>query len=150
MFAAVIISPLESYCWPERDSHWLQPQEKHPLEVPDLQGWSSLGTCSLLLPPASAQHGKHRLCCQHWGSLYTMAKNRDHESVKAVETHPKAILWKIGIEFGVVTGLQVWCKYIHDQALNRMLFHMFYPCELFYSGVNAKSNRPWNILLHAM
>jgi hypothetical protein len=36
-----------------------------------------------------------------------MAKDRDHEIVSALETHPKAIPWKYEIEFGVVTGLQV-------------------------------------------
>ena len=39
-----------------------------------------------------------------------MAKNRDHEIVRALETHPKAVPWRIEIEFCVVMGLQVLCK----------------------------------------
>ena len=36
-----------------------------------------------------------------------MAKDRDHEIVRALETHPKAIPRKIDIDFCVLTGLQV-------------------------------------------
>ena len=43
----------------------------------------------------------------NWGPIYTMAKGRDHKVVRDLETHPKAIPWKIEIEFCVVTGLQV-------------------------------------------
>ena len=31
----------------------------------------------------------------------------DHEIVRALETHPKAIPWNVEIEFGVIMGLQV-------------------------------------------
>jgi hypothetical protein len=34
-----------------------------------------------------------------------MAKGRDHEVVRALETHPEAIPWKFEIEFCVVMGL---------------------------------------------
>ena len=36
-----------------------------------------------------------------------MVKNHGHEVARALETHPKAVPWKIEIEFCVVTGLQV-------------------------------------------
>ena len=36
-----------------------------------------------------------------------MTKGCDHEIVRALETHPKAVLWTIEIELCVVTGLQV-------------------------------------------
>ena len=39
----------------------------------------------------------------------------DHEIVMALETHLKAI-WKIGIEFCVVTDLQVQCRDIREWA----------------------------------
>ena len=35
-----------------------------------------------------------------------MAKGRDHETVKALEAHPKATLWKMEVEICVMTGLQ--------------------------------------------
>jgi hypothetical protein len=34
-----------------------------------------------------------------------MAKGSDHEVMRALESHPKAVPWKTDIEFGVVTGL---------------------------------------------
>ena len=36
-----------------------------------------------------------------------MAKDRDHEIVRPLENHPKAIPWKFEKEICVVTGLQV-------------------------------------------
>ena len=36
-----------------------------------------------------------------------MAKGLDHEMLRALETHPKAIPGKIEMEFCMVTGLQV-------------------------------------------
>ena len=47
-----------------------------------------------------------------------MAKGRDHEIVRGLETHPKAVPWKIAIEFCVVMGLQVQCKDIRDWAFS--------------------------------
>ena len=47
-----------------------------------------------------------------------MAKGRDHEIVRALETHPKAVPWRIDIEFCVVMGLQMLCEDKRDQALN--------------------------------
>ena len=46
----------------------------------------------------------------------------------ALVTHPKAIPWKIQVEFYVVTGLLVpgWkieADVVHNQALKPMLFH---------------------------
>ena len=53
-----------------------------------------------------------------------MTKGGDHDIVGALETHPKAVPWKFEIEFGVVTGLHLYCKYNCDRALNWfMLFH---------------------------
>ena len=37
--------------------------------------------------------------------LYTMANGHNHVIVRALETHPKAIPWKIQIQFCVATGL---------------------------------------------
>lgn len=41
-----------------------------------------------------------------------MAKDLAHENkvMWALETHPKAIAWRIKIEYIVVKGLQVYCK----------------------------------------
>ena len=36
-----------------------------------------------------------------------MAKGHDHENVRALESYPKAIPWKIETKACVVTGLQV-------------------------------------------
>lgn len=47
-----------------------------------------------------------------------MAKDRDHEIVRALGTHPKTTPGKIEIEVCVVTGLQVERKDIHNRALN--------------------------------
>jgi hypothetical protein len=53
-----------------------------------------------------------------------MAKGGDHDIMRALETHLKAIPWKFAIEFGVVTGLHLNCKDICNRALNWfMLFH---------------------------
>lgn len=38
-------------------------------------------------------------------SLYTQASSRGHEIARALETCPKAVLWKIEFEFCVVMGL---------------------------------------------
>ena len=46
----------------------------------------------------------------------------DHEVARAFETHPKAIPWDFEIKFCVVTGLQVYCKDVHNHALNQMPF----------------------------
>jgi hypothetical protein len=40
------------------------------------------------------------------GPFYTIAKGLDHEVVRALETHPKALSWKVQIKFCVVTGLK--------------------------------------------
>jgi len=39
------------------------------------------------------------------GSLHTMAKGHHHKTVRALETHPKAISWRLEIELSVVIGL---------------------------------------------
>ena len=41
------------------------------------------------------------------GATYTMVKGCDHELVRALETHMKAVPWKINIEICMVAGLQV-------------------------------------------
>ena len=51
-----------------------------------------------------------------------MAKGRDHEIVRAFETHPKAVPWTNEIEFCVVTGLQDIC----DLALNLFQYHLLH------------------------
>jgi hypothetical protein len=38
---------------------------------------------------------------------YSVAKGRDHEIMRALETHPKSLPWNIEIEFYVVTSLLV-------------------------------------------
>ena len=58
----------------------------------------------------------------HAGPDSTMVKGRDHEIVRALETHLKAIPWRIKIEFCVVMRLQVEFQHIGDQTLNQMLF----------------------------
>jgi hypothetical protein len=40
------------------------------------------------------------------GPLYTMGKGHVHDIVRALETHPKVVPWKIEIEFCAVMGLQ--------------------------------------------
>ena len=86
------------------------------------------------------------------------------------ETHPKAIPWTCQIAFYVVSGLQVWCQDIHDQALNQLLYH-FHPFRVgpstqgkistvsgssnfvldppLWGELGAISNRPWNSI-HCM
>ena len=39
-----------------------------------------------------------------------MGSGCGHEIVRALETRPKAVLWKIEFEFCVVMGLKVYCK----------------------------------------
>ena len=41
------------------------------------------------------------------GPLYTMTKGRDHEIVRALDTHPKAVPWNILNELCADPGLQM-------------------------------------------
>ena len=45
-----------------------------------------------------------------------MAKGCDHEIVRALETHPNVVPWKIKTALYVVTGLQVWSNDICTQT----------------------------------
>ena len=57
-----------------------------------------------------------------------------------LETQPKAIPWKIEIEFCVITGLEVECKDMPGQALNQMLFH-YHPIHIGPSTQEVRLNQ---------
>ena len=52
-----------------------------------------------------------------------MAEGHEHKIVRALETHPKAVLWKIELNFVWAQAFMCSLKDIRDWALNRMLFH---------------------------
>jgi hypothetical protein len=64
--------------------------------------------------------------------IWPRAKGCDHEIVRALETHLKAVPWTFEIGFYMVTGLQVQCKDICDRALNEMLFITILSCGPLY------------------
>jgi hypothetical protein len=51
-----------------------------------------------------------------------MANGHHYENVRALETHLKAIPWKIEIEFCMIMGPHMYSKDIHDRALNQVVF----------------------------
>ena len=58
----------------------------------------------------------------HSGPLHTRAKSRDHEVVRAPKKVSKGCSKTPSKSCSVVTGFQVYCEVIGDQALNQMLF----------------------------
>ena len=63
------------------------------------------------------------------GSIYTMAEGHDHKIVRALETHPKAILWNIVLHFVWSQAFMCSLKDIRDRALDQMLFH-YHPIDV--------------------